>query len=221
MADIISNIISDKQEIKNQLGTVPEVISSIKNFEQQVFLRPTFVKQFVLVPNDSFILGSATNGVLGTNKLGDRRTEENSFVFPFRNIIEEDLLDTEYIDEDNTTATLNLDGTADFTAGDILESEIVCKIGSAINSIKFLEYQGINYDASEMRLDELQLGISTFSDTNVVIEVSNNAGLNWFTLDDINNRVFFSQSSSTDEFKYRITAISNFTLTAPLKIKVN
>lgn len=109
MSSLLRNIVDDKQDIRNQLGTTPDTFSIPLNFNRQVSLVPRFSKQFVLDPADSFVLGSPTLGVLGTSKLGDRRVEVESFVYPFRNIVEEDLADLLFIDESVTTATIKIE----------------------------------------------------------------------------------------------------------------
>lgn len=200
MADIITNIIQDKQDVKNQLGTVPDVISSLQSFNQQIFIRPLFTKQFVINPNDSFVLGSATNAILGTTALGDRRTEDNSFVFPAKNIVEEDLYDAQFIDEDNTTATLGLDGTVTFADGEVLVSDVVAKIRTSINSLKVTD-------------------LNT-SGGSLAIEYSIDGGSNWSSIT-LGERLILTGGTSDDALVYRLTATGAVTLTGPIKIQVN
>lgn len=103
MTEVINNIIEDKANIKNQIGGYGDTIPTLKQFSNGVKVRRLFTKQFVLDPADSFVLGSPTLGVLGTSKLGDRRVEVESFVYPFRNTVEEDLLDTQFIDMEESS----------------------------------------------------------------------------------------------------------------------
>lgn len=200
MADILTNIIQDKQDVKNQLGTVPDVISSLKTFNQQVFIRPIFTKQFVINPNDSFVLGSPTNAILGTTALGDRRTEDGVFIFPAQNIVEEDLYDTTFINETNTTATLGLDGTVTFADGDVLESDVVAKIRVSINSLKVTD---LNYSGGTL-----------------AIEYSTDGGISWSSIN-FNEKTMLTGGDSDDALKYRLTATGAVTLTGPVKIQVN
>ena len=109
MTNLLGNIIKDKRNIKNQLGSIPESSPALKKFSSATRIRRLFTKQFVLDPVDSFVLGSQTLGVLGTSKLGDRSVEVDNYVFPHRNVVEENLADLLFIDDSVTTATIKIE----------------------------------------------------------------------------------------------------------------
>lgn len=198
MVDFNTALTQDKQDIKNQIGELPDVFGLPISFSEDIQIVPLFSKQFIMNPNDSFILGSPTNGVLGTNMLGDRSTEDDSFVFPYQNIVEEDLLDTTFINESVTTSTINGDGIATFTNGQILQSKTVAKIRQNISSVLVTDLNG----------------------SNLSIQVSNDGGSNYINAT-VGNVVKFTNSSNTDALMYKITASANTTLTGPIKIQIN
>lgn len=200
MGSYVKNNELEKANINSQLGENPDVFNLPVNFKENIEVKPIFMKQLKLDIADSFILGSATNGRLGTDLLGDRRVVDDFYVFPVNNIIEEDLLDADYINEGNTTATLGLDGTVTFADAEVLESDTVAKIRSSINSVKFtqLDYTGGT------------LGI----------EYSVDGGTSWTSIN-FNEKVLVSGGNADDDFKYRLTATGTVTLTGPVKIQIN
>lgn len=108
---MLDGIISDKRDIKNQLGTYSQsdVRPVLTNFSSRARVRRLWTKQFFMDPADSFVLGSSTLAILGQSKLGDRSVEVGNFVLPHRNVVEEDLLDFMFIDTEATTATVKVD----------------------------------------------------------------------------------------------------------------
>lgn len=109
MADTVNNIVRDNYDVKSQIGDLPEVITAVKRYNPSLRIKRKYTKQYVLSTGTSFVLGSSTNGVLGVNKLGDRRIELDNFVFPYRDIVEEDLVDLSFINESETTANVKVD----------------------------------------------------------------------------------------------------------------
>lgn len=203
MGDIINNIVTDKQDIKNQIGTLPDSLPVVKRFNNTLRLRRLFAKQFFLDPVDSFVLGSATNGVLGTNMLGDRRVEVSSRVFPHNNVVEEDFVDDTFIDTDVSTGSINTSNeTFSLSSGQILQSKVVCKIGTPINNIKFSSL----------------IGGVVGTDFDLYVSVDSGATFRQIDYDKVVN---FTNGGENDALVYKIIAINTVTLESPLKIQVN
>jgi hypothetical protein len=201
MTDIISNIITDKQDIKNQLGTIPDALPLVKRFNRTASIRRLFSKQFFTELGTSFALGSATNGILGTTTLGDRRVDIDSRVFPYKNIVEEDFVDDTFIDNVLSTGTINIPSEEYTVDGaELLQSKTVCKIGLPISNVKVTS---LNYTGDAP-----------------VIEVSNDNGITFFTTT-LGTLYNFSASNETDSLQYRVTTTGNTVLSAPIKIQVN
>jgi len=198
MANVINSVVQENYDVKQQLGDLPDVTQSLKRFQNRVNIRRLFTKQFVLDPADSFVLGSPTNAILGTSRLGDRRVELNNFVYPYNNIIEEDLDNYLFIDENNTDAVVENE-KATFNSGDVLLSLVTAKINAPINNCKITD------------LD---------NDGDLTIEVSNDNGVNWHTVTK-NQTFFFPETDVDNQFVYRLTATTGTTTNAPIKIQIN
>ena len=199
MTNLLGNIIKDKRNIKNQLGSIPESSPALKKFSSATRIRRLFTKQFVIDPADSFVLGSATLGVLGTSKLGDRSVELDNFVFPHRNVVEENLADLLFIDDSVTTATVS-DGEATFTDGQLLQSKTVAKIRQTISSLLLSEF---NVTGAGNALVEVTVDGTTWQPITQGVRLNLTGG------------------TPEDILKYRITSTGAVTVTAPIKIQVN
>ena len=190
----------DKSNINSQLGENPSTFNLPIQFNENISLKQSVLQLKKILINDSFILGSPTNGVLGTNMLGDRRTIDEEFVFPANNIVEEDLLNTTFINTDTTTATLNNDGTVNFTVGEILESSTVAKIRTTINSVKILTLDTTGAE--------------------ITAEYSVDSGLTWIPIT-VGQKLLLTGGNINDDFKYKLTALGTVILKGPVLIQLN
>lgn len=228
MVNVINNIIEDKQDIKNQLGTVPDVIPSVKRFSSSFKPKRHSVKiNKATIGSGSFVLNSSLYGVLGTDTLGrGGHTDELYAVVPENNTFNEYFQEEQYINTTNSTGTLNTDTNYALNSLEVLESEIIAKLRQPINKVKLLSPTNLNLIASipetNMVLGSLELGITVFNGANtdgdVLLEMTVD-GTNWEQITDTNTDFTFD-GDSNDELKYRFTAINAVDI-EPITIKVN
>lgn len=228
MTDIINNIENDKQDIKNQLGDLPDVVPVAKLFNENI--QPVkvvdVVEQKEFDGSDNvFILNSATYGVLGTNKLGDSASTTSTYaVIPNNNQFVEYFGQSTFIDSGSSTGTLNTTNeTYVLTSLEILQSDVIAKLREPITNAKFLTHEDLEDDDDNgMILGYLELGTTLFSDDNVDLYLSNDGGSTWESAD-IGTTHTFVSSGTTNELKYRITNLSSGTITIdkPLYIQIN
>jgi len=218
--DIISNIINDKQDIKNQLGTVPTVIPSVKRFINAFQpKRHSTILNKATVGFGSFILNNSSYGVLGTDKLGrGGHTDETWAVIPNNNIFDEHFFDEGYINTTNSTGTLGVDSYI-LNTEEVLESTIIAKLRQPITSVYLYDNSSFIDGGGGMTLP-FTLGESTFSDNSIRLYFSNDSGSNWVEANE-NETLTFPTSSINDELKYKIIANTEVTISNPIKIKVN
>jgi hypothetical protein len=193
--------LQDKQEIKNQLGEVPDIFYIPLSFtNKDVGINQLVTKQVKRNITDGFILNSSEFGVLGTNELGIGTEDYELYsVLPNGNQFKEYFGQSDYINTSASNGTLNASAeTYSLTTGQILESEVIAKLRSPITSVGFINDGGGN---------------------NASIEFSNDSGTTWYSSNTVDTYVF-PTSSVNDELKYRITATTTTTIT-PLSLKVN
>lgn len=223
MPNVINNIIGDKQNIKTQLGTIPDVNQVLKSFESSISVKEIVTKIVKITydgSNDVFILNSPTYGILGQNRLGDSASsDELHAVLPRNNIFIEYFGQDEYINTTNSTGTINTtDETYTLSGNEILESEVIAKTRSPITSVKILSHEDLIDSGVGMGLGSLELGVTTFTDDNVLIEFSNDSGTTWFSGNE--NEIYtFPSSSVNDELKYRLSG--DVIISSPIYIQVN
>lgn len=131
----------EEQFVRNQ-DMLMELIN-IQDTTDENFLKPTprYRKTITQDIRDvggeySFVLGHASGGVLGTNKLGDRRQAEvTTFVQQYEDTYTEDFIDDDF-ESSNTTADWSTTGSADFTSGEIAESESIDYNSGTITTAK-------------------------------------------------------------------------------------
>jgi hypothetical protein len=189
----------DKQDIKNQLGDQPDVFPVPQFYENTVQVVPNILFMQTRDTSDSMIWGRS--------EWGDNWGPGPSYVFtthaivPFNNIFGDYFANTSFIDTGATTATVSTSaGTATFTTGQILKSMPIAYLRQPINSANV---------------------VSVVDLTKGTLELSNNDGATWETVTAINAPVYFGTAADTDKLRYRFTASSAYTLTAPVIIQVN
>jgi hypothetical protein len=245
MADVISNIVEDKQEIKNQLGSVPDIMKIPKRFDSRIALKEVATKYTVRnisgamiwgsptygtwgtaewgdTAGSAFILNSASFGVLGSNSLGSGGSSDALYaVIPNNNTFVEYFGQDDFIDTVNSTGTINTSTEVySMTAGDVLQSEVIAKLRSPITSVSFPRTADI-VDLGTGMILPFELGGDTFGGDNASVEVSNDGGATWESVADINSTHTFTSSSNDDELKYRITCTADFSTDGPFAVKVN
>jgi len=243
MVDVISNIVTDKQDIKNQLGTIPNVLPVVKRFSNSINPKKIVTKQITRsiagamiwgsaifgvwgtskygnTLGSSFILNSQNFGVLGTNSIGANGSEEALYsVIPNNNVFIEYFGQSDYINTTNSTGTIDtINETYTITGTQILESEIIAKPRGPISGVKILSHDDLIDTGLGMVLGTLSLGVTTFADDNVSIEFSNDGGATW-TLGNENEILTFATTTTDDELKYRI--IGNAIISNPIFIQIN
>lgn len=228
MTDIISNIENDKQDIKNQLGDLPDVIPVAKIFNENIQPIEVVTKQEKITYDGSanvFILNSATYGVLGTNRLGNSASTTTLYsVLPKDNEFVEYFGQNTFIDSGSSTGTLDTSAeTYTLDSLQILQSEVIAKLREPITNAKVLSHEDLeDDDTGGMVLGSLVLGTSVFSDDNVDLYLSNDGGTTWESAD-IGTTHTFATSGTTNELKYRITKLSSGTtlVDKPIYVQIN
>jgi len=217
--DVLVNIVDDKQDIKNQLGSFPAVTPSLKSFSTTIEIIPRYTELLEDAIGTAMIWGHATNSTWGTQNWGGSTTRTLFALLPFNNDFFDSFIDDKFIDTGATTATVNV-GSIDFTSGQILQSTVITKLREPITKVSF-DMDGISDNDPNMLLGTLQLGISTFTEDNSEVFVSNDSGATWESVLDLDAGHTFSSSATTDELKYRVIASTTFTASGPIIISVN
>lgn len=244
MADIIGNIISDKQEIKNQIGTVPDVISSLKRFSKNIRVEhlvtkiiDTNISGAMIWGSDtfgewgesnwgndvdkSFVLNSSTQGILGSNILGDATLQPKIYaVLPKDNQYRDYFDNDEYINTSKSTGTLSTSaGTYTLSDGEVLETEVICKLRSSISNCTIVNSDEL-VSPNGLPLP-FTLGVDVFEEDTVRLYVSNDSGLTFHEVE-ANERFVFPSSSNDDELKVRIVSRKNdIVVQGPLVVNIN
>lgn len=226
MTDVINNIVTDKQEIKDQLGNIPDIMKIPKRFESRIALKEVLTEYNIRTYDGSanvFILNSPQHGVLGTNKLGDSASSDELYaIIPCNNIYYEYFGQLNYINTITSTGTIDtIIETYVLDLGETLESEIICKPRGPINKVHFFDNNSISDFGEGMELPFV-LGESTFNDNNVNISMSNDNGVTWHDVVEGVDFVF-NTTTNDDELLYRIKNVSSseITIENPLVIKIN
>jgi len=132
----------EEQFIRNQ-DILLELVS-IQNTQDENFLKPTPRYRAVYTRDIrdaggeySFILGHPDAGVLGVNKLGDRRQAEVlNFIQQHENVYTEEFIDDDFNDSDNGNASWSNTGSVTFTAGQIAQSKPIDYNNGTITTAK-------------------------------------------------------------------------------------
>lgn len=244
--NVIDGILKDKEDIKRQLGEVPDIKIAPKRFTSNTRVKSLVIKQVTKsiagsmiwgseeygvwgedswgsTSGSSFILNSEEFGVLGTNKLGSSGTEEALWsVLPRNNVYQEFFSQDLFINTNNTTAAIDYTNEiVTMQSGDVLESEVIAKLREPILFVNFREHADF-IDINDSATFPFILGTTTFGETDVSIEVSNDSGTTWHEIQE-GTRFDFPTSSNDDGLKYRITNVGGevITITKPLNVAVN
>ena len=226
MSDIINNIINDKQDIKNQLGTSPSVILAAKFFGDNIILASSITKLEELNLSGAMLWGSPEFGVWGTakwggaegksfildnnafgylniNVLGDGSVAYSVFsILPRNNIFNEYFTTKEYINKYSTGTIDLVHKTYTLSSSQKLLSNAIAKLRQPITSVKFI--------------------INSTENSSLKLEVSNDNGITWTEIQ-IGQKYIFGNSSNEDILKYRITntGSADITISAPLICVIN
>jgi len=202
VGSIINNIITDKQDIKNQLGNFNSTLPILRNFNNNIKLFRKVTTQKFIGVGTSFVLNSSTNGILGTSKLGDRRQDVAYFVFPFNDIFYEDFIDSQFIDISSTGTLDTINQKYILNSGNVLLSMIVFKKNEPINKLKLSDF---NYTGSIP-----------------LVEVSVDNGINWLSITKGQVLDTSQNGNISNILLYKITANSGACeILDPFKIQIN
>ncbi len=221
---VIDNIIQDKQDIKNQLGSTPSVFPTVKKFNNnfQVSRHSSQAYNTSYSGNMVFILDNPGFGILDTNHLDGSGTQTLYSILPDNNIFYERFLNDIYIDTVNSTGVLNaLDGTYTLEIGQTLQSKIIAKLRQPITKILFYDNNTLVDTGGGMSFPII-LGEDVFVEDSVRLYVSNDSGVSWKNINE-NEEYIFIDSSNTDELLYKIESISldPLVISNPVIIKIN
>lgn len=244
MADIITGIVEDKQEIKNQLGEYGDVIPAVKKFNENLSYRNIVTRMMVknmagsmiwgnpdlaiwgvskwgAALSPTFILNSALYGQLGNALLGDNGSNVYEFaVIPEGGVYREYFGQSDYIDVDNSTGTLDAQNEQYIMeAGDVLKSTVVTKLRSPLYSVTLRDNASIIVDESAMTLSDLSLGESVFGASDCSIYVTFD-DIHW-TLIENGGTIYNPEPTVDDILKYRIEAHTALTIANPLEFAIN
>lgn len=147
---------------------------------------------------NSWIVGSSTNGIVGTNTstqgggqqvvgASSRTTTTHNIVNP-NNTYRERLTTTNFKDAGNTTATWSGNGQITFTSSQIAQSTSV--------------FNNATISVATLFVDD---------DTNLTLELSANGGSNWETVTN-NTQYFFTNTGSDLRFKFTASGAATLTL---------
>jgi len=203
---VIDNIIQDKQDIKNQLGSTPSVFPTVKKFNNNFEVKRHSTKlNTATISFGSFVLNSSSFGRLGTDTLGrGGHTDSLYAVVPHNNIFVERFYNTIYIDTSASNGIQDTTGSYTLDAGEILQSEVIAKIRQPITSATF--YSNDSFVDSGVGIGMVlpfTLGVSTFAGDSASIYLSNDSGSTWVAANE-GEVCTFPTSATTDELKYKI-----------------
>jgi len=201
MVNVLQNVIQDKQDIKIQLGELPNVISALNQFDSSLRVQHFTTRATALnVVYGSFVLSSSNYGVLGQNPLGDAGHQiVLYFVVAPNNKFIEDFAGDDFIDLSSTGVLNTTNKTYTLNSGEFLKSTVITKLREPIFNIRLYSQQDLS---------------------GLTIEVSNDGGSTWNTI--TQDQTFeFNNKTTDDELLYKITASSNFELNKPLLIYIN
>lgn len=219
MSDIITNIIQDKQDIKNQLGSLPSVVSSLKRFNHVVNPTAVTTKIYKNLIGSSFIIGHPTLAQRDFTLLDvSYGPDELIYVIPKDDIHVEYFGQNDYIASVSTGVINTVSEQYTLDVSQILETEVVYKTNKNIIGVELLDMQeGIFFT------EPFKFGINKFGDKfgggNIMTKISNDVGITWETYENIYEPHYFI-NINTDGVKIKFTAGQNFIFTQPIKIKV-
>lgn len=245
MTDIITNIIDDKQDIKNQLGSLPNTLKVPFRFTEDVepaYLAAKYERvdlsgsmiwgassaiwgtiEWGGVSGSSMILGSNFFGYLNLNVLGAGSLATSTYaVIPANNIFVEYFNQDMFIDTTASTGTLNTTaGTYTLAPGQILQSTVIAKLRTPITRVTGVPNASLrDLGGGASVILPFSLGVDTFIADNAEIYVSNDSGVTWHAVNE-GNTFTFPSSTVNDELKYKIVANTAVTISDPLIILVN
>ncbi len=215
-------LVRDKQVIKDQIGSTPDVLQALKRFSATVRPKRHSVKvNKAVVGHGSFILNSSQFGVLGTDELGrDGHTDSLYAVVPNAGHFYEYFLTDYYIDG-SSTGTLNpVTLSYTLTTGQVLISKIVAKLRQPIVKATFAQNTSLVAAGAGTMTLPFTLGVDVFTGNSANIYLSNDNGTTWVQVYEGIETVF-AASADTDELLYKVEAVSGLTLSDPIMIKVN
>ena len=200
--------IDDRLRVLEQAQDNSDLIQQYKNFTEQINITEKVgrIRGRTETLGDSWIVGSSTNGIVGTNTStqgggqqvvgASGRTETVEFVVNYQDIFRERFNFNTYIDTTNTTATVdNTNEDCDFTSGQILQSEACFKGDGTITSATF----------------------TSDSTTNLAFQLSANNGVNWENVTSGTEHTFTNTGTT---LLYKCTASGNATI-SNISIKKN
>ncbi len=178
--DTISNLSTDKTDVKNQLGSLPQVTPALRRFTSQVGVRHLATKLSSRTAEDSFVIGKS---IIGTDELGDRSLEGAVYVLLPDNQFEEYWTLDEFIDTDTSTATWTSGQVELADGGEFVQSAIVSH-NPGITFLTVTIVEGLQDDALDLYL-------------------SNDDGATW-NLAETGTSLLTFPSAGNGKFKYKI-----------------
>lgn len=126
----------EEQFIRNQ-DILTELINIQNISARTIDPRYRKITKETMADGSNFILGHASQGLLGSDVLGRQAdASTNHFIQQFENLYTEDFIDSDFEDTDNSDCTWDDDGSITFTSGQIAQSLSIDFNNSTITSAK-------------------------------------------------------------------------------------
>ena len=221
MTDIINNIVLDKQDIKNQLGDLPQSFPVLKTFNESI--RPkqiaTTIKKRTI--GSSFIIGHVTQAQRDVTLLDVTFGEfETVYVIPNNDIFEEYFDQELYIDVPETTGTIDtVEEKFTFDSGETLQSQLVYKTDKNVTAVQFTSIETGIFFVEHFKLGISKLGVDAFGGGNIGTKVSNDGGVTWVEMQNPFNKIVFD-IPSTGGVMFKFLASEPFVFNVPLKLQI-
>ena len=220
------NVVSDKQDIKNQLGDSPDTLPIPKFFNEEIRPRHLIAKQESLPILSSFIIGHPTLAQRDVTLLQVQYGPSTLVsVVPEKDIFKEYWSQDMFISDTSTGSLDTNNGTYTLPVNALLESETIYLTDLESKSAELLSDIGLN-PSGNFYLDSSGLG-ETPTDPNAdglfggtgMLMISND-GINWSKFILGSGKKTFNEPLQ-GEVKYRIQAFEGLTINKPLQIKIH
>ena len=219
MEGIISNIITDKQDIKNQLGNFNSVIPVVRNYSENLGVNHLAKQVFQQPINSTFIIGNPSNSSVATTKLHNDMGQPDLVYVVVPNDRFITYYDSSLFILPSSTGT-QINSTYEFTAGDELNLDCIYKTKDYIIKIQIesLTTHEI-FNVTQMKFGSIKFN-GTFGGRNLIVNVSNDLGTTWNELTNVYSEFVFPTTSNLGVMvKFKPT--EDMVFDVPMKIKIN
>lgn len=210
--DVLGNIVSDKQDVKNQLGSIPVITPVIRRFSSPLKIKHKYNLVRTRDINASFIIGHPTQAKRDFTLLDESYGQYvTQLAVPYNNIYTEYFSIDTLINSTISTGTLDT-GVETYTTGigEILQSEIIHKTGELVSTVTFTDVPVISLGNTTFKLDTGKLDTDPLSNQGEgVFKISNDNGTTWFPITTFGTTTVFTNPSS-DGVIYNFTAVSEY-----------